>query len=334
MRGWLGTRTGRRLAALATVSVILGLLPLLVRPGGLHGGGTDPGRPLRPEAGVGPEVGSGVGSRTEAGVAPTGQPAGTGLPVPAVQARAVALRLALERQLATTGGTWGVYVEDLATGARVMINPDRHFAAASTLKVPLVMLLLEESRRGNLSLEEQLTQTPGDFEEGTGLLKSRPAGGRYSLGQLAEYSIRYSDNVATNMIRRRISREALYNYLRELGGHPEFRAGLTHLSPRELALCLRELYLGERLPPEERDRLLDWLQRTVFDHRIRAGIPPDVPVAHKIGTLPHYVHDAGLILAPDHPLVVVAMSQDVPEARADAAIADIARLSYAYLATP
>lgn len=252
----------------------------------------------------------------------------------ALSAPAPSLAAALQDYLAQLPGTWGLYLLDLSDGETLALNADRYFPAASTVKLPLVMMVVEAWARGEADPDSLMVLTEADWQEGTGILIGSKAGDAYSLRTLAELAITHSDNTAAHMLLRRFGRQRLFAYMRSLGGAPQWREGLTWVTPREMGLYLQELYRGRRLPREARDLVLGWLTRTAFPIRLRAGVPAEVPVAHKIGTLPGAVHDVGIVLDPENPFILAVMSSGAPEKVAEAAIAAVAALAYNHMAGP
>lgn len=253
-------------------------------------------------------------------------------PAPAATLAGSGLGQRLQAYLQGRPGEWSVWVEDLGSGEVLALDADRYHAAASTLKLPLALWLMERWSRGELDLDERLPYTAADREEGTGILLHRAPGGRYPVRTLLGWALTHSDNVATRMLLRRYGREELLRYMRARGGRPEVRDGLTHVTAREMGLYLRVLWRGEQLAPAARDQLLSWLTRTVFPTRLQAGVPAAVPVAHKIGTLAGAVHDVGIVLHPLRPYSIALMSSGAPEGAAEETMARISALVWAQMA--
>lgn len=228
-------------------------------------------------------------------------------------------------------GTWGVYVEDLNTGLRFGINPDLEFVAASTIKVPLVLFLYRQAQDRKLDLNETLAIQPEDYESGTGRLQSQRVGSRYTLRELARLALVDSDNVATRMLLRRLGRESFHAYVHALGAFisPD-RENVT--SPRDMAAFFKALLAFKKEAPALGGELLEALQHTNFNDRIPALLPPDTPVAHKIGNQVRVVNDAGLVLLPHHPYLISLFTDDVNEGEATATLAQISKLVYDYQA--
>lgn len=242
------------------------------------------------------------------------------------------LQAQIAAYVAGLDGTWGVAVIDLPSGRWVGVNENIVFRTASTYKVPLVMYALDQVARGQARLDEQIRYDADDFEEGTGILQGTDEGTPFRLERLMQLSITHSDNIAANMLIRRFGRRNVWAWQKELG------VQVTHdtqnhwvATPLEMARTLAALESGRALPPPQRRLMLGWLQETLFLGRLRAGIPADVPVAHKIGNLAGIVNDVGIIYAPGRPFAMAVYSREVRSgSRAADAIAELARMVYNY----
>lgn len=72
--------------------------------------------------------------------------------------------------------------------------------AASTIKVFILMALLDRVNHGQVSLEQRYTLTQADKVGGTGSLQGQANGSKYTMRQLAALMMTQSDNTATNII--------------------------------------------------------------------------------------------------------------------------------------
>jgi beta-lactamase class A len=102
-------------------------------------------------------------------------------------------------------------------------------------------------------------------------------------------------------------------------------------SPAAMAGTTRRLVIGDLLDAAARDRLRTWLiaSRTGL-HRIRAGLPSGWTLGHKTGTCGNASNDVAFFRTPRGNEYVLAVYLDRPrgnDARADAAIAEVARLA-------
>lgn len=213
--------------------------------------------------------------------------------------------------LARQSGTYGLFFIDLNSGREFGYNALTPFHAASTFKLPMNLYLYREVSRGNLNLEERLTFLNRHREGGTGILQNNSPGEAYSIAQLADYSIIYSDNVATNILLDRLAKNNVKDFMRSLGGQVvDNERNIT--CPYDLALYMRKALTFSRQP--EGKLLLNNLFRTELKDRIPAPLPRDIRVANKIGTWPptNSYHDVAFIAHPRRPYILVITSKDTP----------------------
>ncbi|QGG46963.1 serine hydrolase [Heliorestis convoluta] len=229
-------------------------------------------------------------------------------------------------------GTYGLYVEDLATGATLEINADKSFPAASVIKVPLILFLYSLAIDDRIDLDEEMVLEAGDIESGTGILKTEAVGTTYTLRQLAQYTIEYSDNSATNMLMRRLGRENFYFFLRLMGAEiiPLGPGKGNIMCARDAALYLKGVMALRELHPEYGQEVLQYLLNSKFDDRIPAGIPKGIQVANKIGTQVNVVNDAAIVLLNGKPYVIAILCSHIHEQEAVGAIAQISKLVFEY----
>ena len=172
--------------------------------------------------------------------------------------------LAIERLERELGGRVGVAARDLASGAEVLYRPDELFPLASVFKVPLMVALLRAVDAGTVTLDERLELTERVKSPGSTLVHCDP-GLAPTLRDLLYLTITLSDNTATDMLWRRLGRQAINDAMRELGldEHRLQHAEPGVLPPRDRA--------QRRLGGDERGRHRDAVARA---RRRRAVGPP------------------------------------------------------------
>jgi len=242
------------------------------------------------------------------------------------------LAVQLTSLLSGERGVYGVCLVDLRTGAGLGINHREVFHAASTFKLPMNLYLYEQVAAGRIDPREKLTFEERDREGGTGILQHRPVGSRYDIASLSRYSIVYSDNVATNMLLRRLGMTAVKGAMRDWGGLAvDDRRNIT--CPQDMALYMRRLLEFAAAHPAEGEILLGHLRNTIFNDRIPQPLPPGTPVAHKIGNWPSTgtYNDVGYIEHPRRPYILAVLSRETPgAAQAFGVIQKVSRLIYDY----
>lgn len=97
-------------------------------------------------------------------------------------------------------GDGGLYVSIPETGEVLAIGEHNRYNAASTIKIPILALLLKDGEEGRLDLEKPIPVLPENRVKGSGVLKSLGSDVQMSLWDYAVLMIIISDNTATNMV--------------------------------------------------------------------------------------------------------------------------------------
>ncbi len=229
-----------------------------------------------------------------------------------------------------------LYFEDLRSGAAFGIRDRRPVLAGSTVKVPLVLFLYHLAAAGLLDLGEMIRLTEEDFAD-TGEEAVGP--GAYTLRALAVSSLHVSDNVATNALLRRLGRRNLYAFMRGLGAHvlPRGPGRDNVTSARDAALYLKALLRFQAEHPRFGQEPLAFLYDTPFRDRLVAHLPPELRVAHKVGTYRDVVADAGIFFLAGRPYVLSVFVRhpwrsEENGAVAESVIAEVSYLVYSHMA--
>lgn len=197
---------------------------------------------------------------------------------------------------------------DLDTGNTIDINGDVSFAAASMIKVPVLVAFFQEVDAGRIQLDEMLTMEEADVASGSGNMQFSGVGTQYTALETATLMIIISDNTATNMLIRRMGGiEAVNERFRSWGLQttvirnvlPDLE-GTNTTTPKELAGLMTMVSNGDLLSIRSRDRMLDIMRRTHTATLIPAGVgDPDATIAHKTGDIGELVGDVGLVDMPN-----------------------------------
>ncbi|MCV2419871.1 class A beta-lactamase [Paucibacter sp. DJ2R-2] len=203
---------------------------------------------------------------------------------------------ALERR---AGGRLGVCALDLRSGERIGHRQHERFGLCSSFKLPLAAMVLREADAGRLQLDQWLAFGKADLVHHAPVARQHLAAGGMSVVALAEATQTTSDNVAANLLLKRLGGPAgLTAMLRQVGDTEtridRFEPAMNVVRPGELrdtttpqaiARLCADLLSGEVLKPESRQRLLSWAQATETGlERLRAGFPTGWLAGDKTGT--------------------------------------------------
>ncbi|MEC1069920.1 class A beta-lactamase [Priestia megaterium] len=216
----------------------------------------------------------------------------------------------------------GVFALDTGTNKTVTYHPDERFAYASTHKALAVGALLQQKSIEDLN--ERIFYTRDDLVNYNPITEKHVDTGM-TLRELADASLRYSDNTAGNLILQQLGgpdgfKEALENIGDDVTLPERFEPDLNEVNPgethdtstpRALASSLQTYVLGQALPEDKRALLTDWMKRnTTGDALIRAGVPKSWEVADKTGAGSYATRNDIAILWPPKgdPIVLAILS--------------------------
>ncbi|MBU3126830.1 class A beta-lactamase-related serine hydrolase [Clostridium tagluense] len=216
----------------------------------------------------------------------------------------------------------GLVYYDIESENFIEINQDKQFLAASTIKVPINMLMYDMIQEGKIDINEKLIFKECDYEEGAGELQGTDLSKPIALKTLSDYSIIYSDNIAINMILRKVGDENKYKYIEKILGHPTVHSE-NNTTPKDSFKILEKLYLNLD-NNKYYSGLIETMKKTDYHDRIDKYIPKGI-VAHKIGDFGECVNDIAIV-SKDNPYILVIFTEELPNA--DETIAKVSKMIY------
>lgn len=253
------------------------------------------------------------------------------------------LKESINKTLKNTKGHFGVYLKDLETGAWLGINENDTYKPWSLLKISVVVTLLKKVERKQLSLHQTVALTPEEVQAELSLCReSNISTNGIPVRDLINRIIELSDNTASAVLGRCIKREEFQECLLATGlptALPNEPGNyLPNVSPKQFVSLLKSLYYSSYLQPPFSQLILSLMSDTaaLYDTQIKAGLPPEIKCAHKIGFNAGCgdFHDCGIIyLPPPHkPYVLCVMSTGSTREEADPVISIISRQVYNFMA--
>ncbi|BBB90161.1 extended-spectrum beta-lactamase PER-1 precursor [Methylomusa anaerophila] len=229
----------------------------------------------------------------------------------------------IERILTAYTGRWGMVIVNQSTGARLELNPEMVFPAASMIKVPIMYEIMRQAAAGTISLDDSLTVTSCFRTGGAGILKELRPGLTLTVRELVTLMIILSDNTATNMLIDLAGMEAINKTITGLGLKStvlrrrmmDFDAALAgkenYTSAADLALMFANIYHSRGLPESYGALMMDILTRQQIRDKLPFYLPAKTVMAHKTGTLTGVEHDAGILFLPGGPYIICVLTGDL-----------------------
>lgn len=184
--------------------------------------------------------------------------------------------------------------KDLYTGFTLSYNSSQPIYGASTIKAPEAIYIYEEAEKGNINLNDTLTYTSNYYNTGTGILKNTSFNVNYTIRQLVEYSIIYSDNAAHLMLNNKYKTNNMYNYWSNLGTTAIFKHNTAwgNISADDATIYMEELYNYYTSKNQYKEELLSYFDKA---WKIISTPNNNIRIANKTGWSKASLHDTALI---------------------------------------
>jgi len=229
----------------------------------------------------------------------------------------------IENFLESQSGRWGIVIINQSTHARLEINPDMVFPAASMIKVPIMYEIMRQAAAGIIHLDDSIVVTHGDHVGGAGILSELRPDITMTIKELVMLMIILSDNTATNMLIDLIGMDAINHTMTNLGlkstvlrrqmmDFAAARAGKENdTCAADLARLFGVIVGSLDLPHEYCSQMVDILKRQQVRDKLPFYLPEEIVLAHKTGTLPGVEHDGGILFLPVSSYIICILTADL-----------------------
>jgi beta-lactamase class A len=246
------------------------------------------------------------------------------------------LQASIETTTRSVNATWGVFVKSLETGEEVAINADRQMETMSTIKIPLMVEVLEEVKAGKFKLTDKYTFVQADSQPGTGTIQRLDPGAVMTVKDLVTMMIIVSDNTATEVLYRMVGGPDAVNKRMSAMGlkttramnvpskwFPQLRAAASpeqfyrdgkypfgFTTAREMGRLLEMMERGTLVDKPSSDLMLQIMRGQLYRTRMPRYVT-GYRIPHKTGDfLPHVADDVGMLEADGRTIVLSIYTND------------------------
>ena len=222
------------------------------------------------------------------------------------------LKHSLEQLVAGFHGEVGIYVAHLKKHKSVSIHADSIFPTASIIKVPIMIAIFDELRKGNLSYNQEMIYDTSRFRGGSGLLQFFKEGSPISLDMALSLMIGYSDNAAAlwfqelagggktiNELLQKMGLNSTRVNSRTEGRAVEYKTyGWGQTTPKEMVDILIAIRQGRVIDQRSSDRMYRLMTHVFYDGYALSQIPPYIQTASKQGMVDDARSELVMVNAP------------------------------------
>ncbi len=237
-----------------------------------------------------------------------------------------------------------VYFRDLTNGDVYVYNEDELFSPSSLMKVPIMIAAFkaEEISTGFLEKSVEFQEGVSEKKFGSKMLGNFETklinGNTYTIMQLIEFMIIYSDNEATMSILNQ-----LQSFDASLIKKVELDLGMNIpvisnerdnvLNVKKYSTFFRTLYHASYLNEKHSSQALKILTESNYGFGLRQAIPKEITVAHKFGVNvlnkdELQLHHFGIVYHNKKPFILGIMTKGKNEDQLKKAIFNVAELVY------
>lgn len=236
-----------------------------------------------------------------------------------------------------------VYFRDVNSSEEFSINPEVKFYPASLNKIPLMIVYLKISQTDSqlLSRKVRIDDLPQEANLGEIVpAQSINKGSTYTIEEIINYMIKYSDNNAYNVLVKNIDPKLLSQTYKDLqiplptSPNPE-----DFLTASQFSHFLRVLYNSTYLNKKNSEKALEILSQVDYKNGLARPLPKDIPIAHKYGLysvdngdkktiVARELHDCGIIYS-NKPYFLCIMTKSTSSlSQSEKRISDISDIVY------
>lgn len=237
-----------------------------------------------------------------------------------------------------------VYYRNLNNGNWFGINEQELFSPASLMKTPLLLVYLKKIEQDPSVWDKKILYredpTEAMYRQNIQPEKTLVDGQEYTIRELMEYMIVYSDNKASVLLEKNINLE---DYKKAFTDNeilfPEIIDGKfdNNLKVVDYARFFRVLFNASYVNKELSNYALWLLTQVDFTKWLVAWVDDTTVIAHKFGergiiwqngTEEKQLHDCGIVYYPEHPYILCVMTRGYDLVKLEEIVSRVSRSIY------
>jgi len=213
-----------------------------------------------------------------------------------------------------------VYYRDLNNGPWIGINANEYFSPASLIKVPVMIAYFKTAEIDPSILTKKIinNKTFDYSQQNITPTQTLEIDKEYTIEDLIERMIVYSDNAAYELLLDNIDNMKIYKVYQDLDvdiSKAQNDPNGDIITVKDYASFFRILFNASYLNQDMSEKALSLLSKSQYFKGLVAGVPQNITIAHKFGErqfLPSHekqLHDCGIVYLPSKPYLLCVMSR-------------------------
>ncbi|HNP32478.1 MAG TPA: class A beta-lactamase-related serine hydrolase [Flavobacterium sp.] len=228
-----------------------------------------------------------------------------------------------------------VYLRDYVNSDWVGVNDDEKYQPASLLKVPVLITILKmnEENPGFLN-KVVLYDKPVDAKKDIIYAeKSIKVGHKYTIKELLDYMIKYSDNNATILLESNMKPETFKKLFTDFGLETPNEYDNQYLvTVKQYSFFMRAIYNAAYLTINDSEYAAELLTQCQFRDGITKGLPANTVVAHKFGESGNpaekQLHESAIVYLDNRTYLLTIMTKGKDNKKLSQLIGEISQAVY------
>lgn len=227
------------------------------------------------------------------------------------------------------------YLRNLNHFQDVRINPSEVYFPGSLMKIPILITYLKISEKNPEILNRRIAfaRPYSDLPIQNIRSKAIQLGTEYSVQELMEYMIAYSDNNATALLSENIEFEKIAHVFEDLQlPKPDKTKHDYGITLKDYSRFFRVLFNASYLSWDKSEFALQLLTRTDYKTGILKYIDKGIPVAHKFGERNsdgnQQLHEIGIVYLKDRPYLIGVMTKGKDLKKMEPVLSEISRIAF------
>ena len=218
-----------------------------------------------------------------------------------------------------------VYYRNLNNGGWFGLNEKEYFSPASLMKLPILISYLKKAESQKWFLDTKIVYKKNpkikDFKQNVPPERQLVDGESYSLRDVLQYLIVYSDNNASALLESYLPMADLQRTFTDIWlTFPSITSWSfdNNVKVIDYASFFRVLFNASYLNRKDSEKALALLTKVAFRDGLIAWVPQNIAISHKFGERgiigfngeeEKQLHDCGIVYYPNHPYILCVMTR-------------------------